>query len=489
MTQHRTLVLGPPGTGKTERLLTVMEQALERGVPPHRIAFSTFTKGAVGVAVARVCEKFNLTEGDLPHFRTLHSLCFRALGLRRREVMGAGHLRELAEATGEMIDEGTADPDAPATRMNAHSLLTVDGYARATCRTLRQAWEDHGANLDWFRLKRFADALALYKQERGLVDFGDMLARYVAEGAPLDVDVAILDESQDLTMLQWRVAGLAFAAAQELWAAGDDDQSIHRWAGAAEDHLLSLDWHRETLPLSYRLPRAVHAFAQRISARISRRWDKPFAPADREGKVEWVGGAGEANLRGGQWLLLARTRHQLAALAAEARGQGVLYAVKGAPSAKAAHVKAIRAYEALRAGKHVVADEMEAAIGGMGLQPPADFDAERTWHRRDFPAADFRPIWHDALTGIPLEEREYLLVCLRRGEKLGAPPRVRIDTMHGAKGDQEDNVVLLTDMTPRVQRGYELDPDSEHRVFYVGATRARHNLYCIAPQGAYGYPL
>ncbi len=251
MTQSRLLFLGPPGAGKTTRLLSVMEHALEQGVPPHRIAFNTFTRGAAEEARLRACEKFGLTPGDLPNFSTLHSMCFRALGLRRKDVLGEAHLKELADATGELWDGGSTDPDAPAQRMNAHSLMTVDGYARATCQPLHKAWEDHGGNLDWFRLKRFADALELYKRDRGLLDFTDMLGQYLTAGQPINADVCIIDEAQDLTLLQWRVAMHAYQAAAQVYAAGDDDQSVHRWAGAAEDHLLSLDWQHEVLPLSY----------------------------------------------------------------------------------------------------------------------------------------------------------------------------------------------------------------------------------------------
>lgn len=485
--QARTLVLGPPGTGKTERMLRVVEHALDAGTPPERVAFVTFTKGAAEEARSRACDKFRLSPPDLPHFRTLHSLAFRELGLRRRDVMGEKHLEELADACGEDLGESLgADPDAPAVRMNAHSLLTVDGYARATRRPLRQAWEDHGGNLDWHRLLRFSEALRLYKHERLLLDFTDMLERYAEGGRPVDVDVAVVDEAQDLTALQWAVAGRAFANAQELWAAGDDDQSIHRWAGAAEEYLLNLEWHREILPLSHRLPRAIHAFASQITAKIGHRYAKPFRAAAREGRVEWFARPDEVDLSSGSWLVLARTRYQLGALAALAREQGVFYSTKGASSVKRETERAIRAYEAMRAGSAVEAVEAQVALKAMGHE--VDLDDGREWRAADFPALSFAPIWHDALVKVPLDEREYILTCLRRGERLGKV-RVRVDTMHGAKGAEAENVLMTTDMTARVQRGYELDPDAEHRVHYVGATRASENLFLVAPQTQYGFPL
>lgn len=483
----RTLVLGGPGAGKTERLLAVFEAALDRGVAPDRIAFVTFTRGAAKEALDRACAKFRLSPPDLPHVRTLHSLAFRALGLKRSDVLGEEHLKELADATGEML-EGSSDPDAPATRMNAHSLITVDGYARATLKPLEEAWRDHGGNLDWYRLLRFSKALAIYKEERGLLDFSDMLSEYAKLGAPLPIEVAIVDEAQDLTMLQWSVVDHAFSGAKELWVGGDDDQSVHRWAGAAEDHLMALDWPREIIPLSHRLPRAIFTFAGEILGRLSRRFEKPSEAAPRDGSVSWLAAPGNADLRKGDWLLLGRTRHQLSSLAAVARDQGVFYRLKGASSVKVEDARAIRAWETLRAGRTVEAADAAAAIRASG-RTIAELSEDRPWSRKDFPGVDFGPIWHDALSKIALEDRSYILSALRRGEKLAEEPRVRIETMHGSKGAQAENVLMLTDMSPRVWRGYELDPDSEHRVFYVGATRASERLFPVAPQTAWGYPL
>jgi len=58
-------------------------------------------------------------------------------------------------------------------------------------------------------------------------------------------------------------------------------------------------------------------------------------------------------------------------------------------------------------------------------------------------------------------------------------PRIKLSTIHGAKGGEADNVVLFTDLTTAAlkERG-----DDIHRVFYVGVTRTRQNLYIVEPE-------
>ena len=55
---RKVLVLGGPGAGKTTRLLRVMEEAMDAGTHPSRIAFVSFTTAAADVAKGRAMEKF-----------------------------------------------------------------------------------------------------------------------------------------------------------------------------------------------------------------------------------------------------------------------------------------------------------------------------------------------------------------------------------------------------------------------------------------------
>ena len=58
----KKIIFGPPGTGKTTRLLNIVEQELRIGVPPDRIAYLAFTRKAAQEAVQRACTKFKLVQ-------------------------------------------------------------------------------------------------------------------------------------------------------------------------------------------------------------------------------------------------------------------------------------------------------------------------------------------------------------------------------------------------------------------------------------------
>ena len=55
------IILGPPGTGKTENLLRIVDRELKDGTHPSAIAFVSFTTKATDEARNRAKIKFNLT--------------------------------------------------------------------------------------------------------------------------------------------------------------------------------------------------------------------------------------------------------------------------------------------------------------------------------------------------------------------------------------------------------------------------------------------
>jgi hypothetical protein len=189
----------------------------------------------------------------------------------------------------------------------------------------------------------------------------------------------------------------------------------------------------------------------------------------------------------GSWFLLARNNYMLGRLEAIVREAGVNYARRGGPAVLPGDVATMQTWERLR---DVSAKEARALLKAMGrivpqMKETARYDLDALGIEAPMRALP----WSVALTEIPEERREYYLACLRRGERLTKTPRIRIETIHGVKGAEADHVMLMTDLSNRTARSYSLAPDNEHRVFYVGATRALQSLHIVLPQTDRFYPV
>jgi len=88
MIQNSKLLLGPPGCGKTYRLIQEIEAALDSGAHPSRIGVISFTRKAIEEMIARACGKFKLEPKDFPYMKTTHAFGFHGLGLKTTDIMG-----------------------------------------------------------------------------------------------------------------------------------------------------------------------------------------------------------------------------------------------------------------------------------------------------------------------------------------------------------------------------------------------------------------
>ena len=503
--EQQEVVLGPPGCGKTHYLLDRVEELLSKGVPPDRIAFVSFTKKAVNEAIDRVCRRFNLKPGDLPYFRTVHSLCFRALKMSKSDIMDRNAYFELGELLGYKF-EGTfdeAETGLPVGGEVGDKLLFTDNFARITCRPLREVWENEDTGLDWYELLRLSQALERFKDAKLLLDFTDLLTRFVQYNAPVQVEAAIIDESQDLSVLQWKVLQVAFANVSSCYIAGDDDQSIYKWSGADIGTFLSLKGRKTLLNQSYRIPRTVFKRAGEIIQKVGNRFDKPFLPRDVEGFIDVLPTIDYININQEETtLILVRNVFLLDRIAKILRNQGHPFMGRhGYSSIKHAHIDAIITWENLCKGETVTGKQAKSLYSHMQVGTylargsKAAIDRLENGERVtiDRLKANYgligTAIWHEALEGIELQMRAYYLSILKSGRKLTAQPKISINTIHGVKGGEADHVIILPDMSSKTYAQFVSDPVDEHRVAYVAVTRAKERLSLILPSTpkAYSY--
>lgn len=499
----REIILGPPGTGKTWELLDIVDEELERGTPPERIGYLSFTRRASMEATTRACEKFNLTRKQFQHFRTLHSLCYRQMRLQSDDVFERNHTREFANHVGIRISDrfSTASEEGVfASDEAGDRILFMENLSRVRCVPLREQYDGHDDNLSWWEVERVERALRAYKKEHGLVDYTDMLLDFAKGDDAPALDVVLIDEAQDLSQVQWRVVHRLERDARRCVVAGDDDQAIYAWAGADVDYFIGLQGDVRTLRQSHRVPKTVQSLAASIADEIENRREKKWTPRRAEGAVVHVPDMDAVDLSTGDVLVLARNIYLLSAVRERIRAAGYLYEYRGQTSVAPSILRAIVNWERLRRGDDVevteirnVYDKMSSGTGvARGYKKLPGFEdsdmvgiadlQERGGLLRD-------DIWHDALERVAAGERAYLLQALRQSESLTGDPRIRLSTIHGAKGGQADHVVLLTDMAQRTYSEMWKDRDSESRVWYVAVTRAKEKLTIIEPRTARHHPV
>lgn len=498
-----TIIYGPPGTGKTTECLNIVQGLLADDIQPESIAFIAFTRKAANEARDRAIERFQLPIDRFPLFRTLHSLAFQSLGFGRNNIMGIADYLKICEALGLSMTFKTVGEDGTFSgQTRGDRLLFTENMARATLTPLREFWEKFpNEDLYWYELERLQKTLENYKKKFGKHDFTDIITGFCDSDFKLGIHTLIIDEAQDLTPLQWKMATKLMAEAQEIYIAGDDDQAIFRWAGADVDKLIHYDGERRVLQRSYRVPRAVQDVAMEICSRIEDRVPKVWEPRDAPGEVNHVTSIEQIDMSQGTWLLLGRNMYLLDPLVDHCLREGFVFdSVTGSP-VKGSSFRAIKHWEELRRGEHIrmsevvnIYDHMSTKVGvAHGFKKRVEAADERLMMSMEILKKDWGltvdTIWHQALDKLTPVEVEYFIAALKRGEKLLKTPRIKISTIHGVKGGEADNVVVLTDMAERTYNEYQQNPDDEHRVWYVAVTRAREKLFIVQPQSTRNYKI
>ena len=490
----RTIVLGPPGTGKTTTLLNKVDDYLKE-TDPDRIGYFAFTQKAAYHARDEAIKKFNLTEDDLPYFRTLHSLAFRKLGLKKDQVMQSRHYKDLGKKLGFPVSYAEHQED--------HGIFTSDSeylqiiqLAQLRNITPEQQYNrrEHTQDLELDKLHIIHNELKRYKKEYNLIDFNDMILNFIKSDLSPKFDVIFIDEAQDLSLMQWDMTKTIWNKSEDTFIAGDDDQAIFKWAGADVDSFIALQDQMINLPLiqSHRIPIKVHQLAMGIINRIKHRIDKTWHPKTNEGSLHRHFDIDSVDMSSGEWLVLARTKHMLKEIEDVLYRKGLYYETKHKRSYEKDIQEAATNWEHLRQGQLLNYKQIEKIYGYMS---PEHRDktlmqgmTKESFYGIDQLTKDFglntKKVWFEAFDDAGSRRIGYLRKMRANGEQLNKKPRIELSTIHAAKGGESQNVVLLTDLTKTTLDTYEKNPDDENRLFYVGATRTKENLHIIEPKRA-----
>jgi len=487
-------VIGPPGTGKTQTLLNKVMEYKNSGTPLERIGYFAFTRKAAYEARDRFLEAFPpLTKKNIKHFRTLHSFAFRYLGLQEENVMQEEHYKIIGEECGLKIKYATYEKNEfnGIFTSNSEYLNLINLASVRNISVLDQLdRNEHLGKIERDKIQVVAKHIEDYKNTYKLIDYNDMLNQFIdqiqlPDAKVPEFDVIFIDEAQDLSLLQWKMITALQPHTKDIYIAGDDDQAIFGWAGADVDSFINFNAVEIPLKQSKRVPIIVH---QRALLRLDNiklgRLEKPWnTPTSEEGTLKIFFSIDPINLSKGDWYILARTNDLLKPIIKDLRRRGVYFETKDGRSMSESLYRDILNWEKWKKGKELSTIEVQRLLERFNkkLKETEDKLFKLNDLKKEY-KLNSQLQWYDAFTAITPNTKTYIRTMRSHGEDLRLKPRIKVLTLHGSKGGEATNVIILQNQTRNTIKGATktiMKQDEEQRVWYVGLTRCSKNLFLI----------
>jgi DNA helicase II / ATP-dependent DNA helicase PcrA len=255
-------VIAPAGSGKTRVLTARLRHLLrDRGVEPELVTALAYNTRAA-------TEMRERTQDLDASIRTLHSLALRICTLvERRQVINERDVRRILDRLVRTARVPNQDP--------FQAYLDALAEVRLALRDPAEVEAERG-DIDGFAevFDRYRRVLA----DESLLDFDEQIYRAIElllQRPDLRATVQrwgthlLVDEFQDLTPAFLLLVRLVAGPSLQVFAVGDDDQTIYSYAGATPEHLTTFDrWfpgaRHHALQVNYRCPPAVVDGAVRL---------------------------------------------------------------------------------------------------------------------------------------------------------------------------------------------------------------------------------
>ena len=257
-------IMGPPGTGKTYRLVNhyLKKELEEYKTNPEKIAYITFSRAAAGEAEERITELF--PEVKLKYISTMHAMGMRESNIDANTQLLTG--KKWARFKNEYLEwqnisfETTVDASGNPRYQNTH--LQIIQYSRSKLISIEDAavelQKHHDIDVD--TTIQLETDLKSFKEGTNMVEFYDMINKFVEEDRCPPLDVIFLDEAQDLSAHQWKFFDYIKSKCKRAYMAGDDDQTIYGFQGADPACFMAQEGERDDQEISRRVPKTVHTF-------------------------------------------------------------------------------------------------------------------------------------------------------------------------------------------------------------------------------------
>lgn len=509
-------VLAGAGTGKTRAITYRIAYGAAVGAfDPSNVLAVTFTQRAAFEM------RHRLAQLGVPkaQARTFHSAALRQLRHFWPTVVGGPlpdvipHKASLVAASaarlGITIDRTNVRDIAAEVEWAKVSMVDAAHYASRVARLRR----DVPAGLDAGDMARLLDVYEDAKNERGVIDFEDILI-YLCGMLQERADVAsivrkqyrsfVVDEFQDVNLLQARLLDLWLGGRHDVCVVGDVAQTIYSFTGASPDYLTGFGRKHPgarivELTRDYRSTPQIVSLANDVLARSSQREGTVRLSSQRDGgaqvtyrtydddRAEAEGVAAsiadliDAGMAPHSIAVLMRTNGQSQAFEEALGARGIPVAVAGGKPFFARDdvrtaISRLRAAAAAATDEGSVGEIVRDVLSGVGWAPeaPSGQAGSERWSNMNAIVGWADDSQAQTLPAFVAELDERVAYQVEP-DKAG----VELATIHAAKGLEWDAVFLVgvaEGLLPISYAKTAAAREEERRLLYVAITRARDLL-------------
>ena len=456
---------------------------------PEKIAYIAFSNAAVDVARERI-------KNDKVYISTMHSMGTQECGINTKTQLLKGDkwksFKNFSRFCSNLSFESRINVNGYIEHVNPH--MKIIEYARNKQIPLERAAVelDMYYTVDIWLTEQIKADLDTYKEHTGMIEYADMISKFVEGDKCPPLHSVFLDEAQDLSPLQWKMFFYIESKCARSFIAGDDDQTIYTFQGADPNVFINLKGEMDPQIQSRRVPRAIHRLASSIFPQMRKRLTKKWLPREEEGEVHTNVYFDEIDFSKGEWLILTRTNKMLERLREHLYRMNYRFESRAQELLPNKMLSAYRVWKRLNDGAYVNKEDVKdlwdfltvkdghlerGFAGGKTLKDITSINLEGLRAEHGLRASGS---WETLKFSD--DSKLYIKKLLESGDDLMKPARIKLSTIHAVKGEERDNVVLFTDIERIIYESAKRDADPEHRTFFVGITRAKEKLF-ITNQG------
>lgn len=293
------LVLAGPGSGKTRviahRIIHMIENC---NVAPRRILAISFTKASSIDMKKRTMSLSNNEQIKKVNFGTFHSSFFRILrrysGVKLEDLISEVDRFKLIKSILKHLKISNYSDDDVSDVLSEISLVK------------NEMMKSSDFESQTFSQSEFQDIFRLYEKAKNTankIDFDDMLilTYILLKKSPEVLNIVrqvykyiLIDEFQDINRVQFEVIKLIAEPSNNVFAVGDEDQSIYGFRGARPDFMMDFEKYFESakcivLDVNYRSKKNIVQLSQNLIKNNKNRHEKNInSNRSESGEIRYI---------------------------------------------------------------------------------------------------------------------------------------------------------------------------------------------------------